>query len=264
MGPTVVTILAVVAAVAAAWLWLGRQKSAAALQVLRREHDELRAAHTALEHKERDAHKKHEERAEELRELKHELAGLKKRMHAAQEADKQLRKQMREQVDERDKLLSTRPAFEPPPPEPKKEAPRPPPEPRIERVVDEAAAQALAELQQTHAALLAERDADRKAVREAKQRAARLERYTEQLRRIEVVGKSKVEVLEDKLATMGRKYYDAVSELAALKGEVAPVRPAEASSGHEARGHDDRSQALGEALEAASAEADVKGESAAG
>jgi hypothetical protein len=58
----------------------------------------------------------------------------------------------------------------------------------------------------------------------------KLERYVESLRRITVVSKSKVELLEDKLAHLGRQYYEAVSELAALKGEVGPAQKKDEAS----------------------------------
>ena len=37
--------------------------------------------------------------------------------------------------------------------------------------------------------------------------------------------KNKTGVLEDKLLTLGRQYYDAISEIALLKGDVKPPRP---------------------------------------
>ena len=73
--------------------------------------------------------------------------------------------------------------------------------------------------------LLTTLEAERHTARAHKAELARLRHYCEQLRRIDMVSKGKVEVLEDKLAALGRQYYETVSELAALKGEVVPPRP---------------------------------------
>jgi hypothetical protein len=53
----------------------------------------------------------------------------------------------------------------------------------------------------------------------------KLRRRSEDLRRIDIINRSKQELLQDKLHTMGRRYYDAISELAMLRGEVAPPPP---------------------------------------
>jgi peptidoglycan hydrolase CwlO-like protein len=52
------------------------------------------------------------------------------------------------------------------------------------------------------------------------QELQRLRHKVEGARRIELISKNKIELLEDKLKGLGRQYYDAVSELAAVKGEV--------------------------------------------
>jgi hypothetical protein len=54
----------------------------------------------------------------------------------------------------------------------------------------------------------------------------KLRRRSEDLRRIDIINRSKQELLQDKLHTMGRRYYDAISEVAMLRGEVAPQPPA--------------------------------------
>jgi chromosome segregation ATPase len=56
---------------------------------------------------------------------------------------------------------------------------------------------------------------------EVKESRFRVERY----RRVDIMTKNKTGVLEDKLLTLGRQYYDAISEIALLKGDVKPSRP---------------------------------------
>ena len=58
---------------------------------------------------------------------------------------------------------------------------------------------------------------------ELKDARYRLERY----RRIDLIKQREHELVDDRLLTMGRLYYDVVSEMAALKGEVVPPKPRE-------------------------------------
>lgn len=62
-----------------------------------------------------------------------------------------------------------------------------------------------------------------------KQDIRRLQRLHEGLRRIDIISRSKLELAEDKLRGMGRQYYEAISELALLKGEVAAPKKQKAS-----------------------------------
>ena len=47
-----------------------------------------------------------------------------------------------------------------------------------------------------------------------------MQRKVEGYRRVDIITKGKMEILEDRITQLGRQYYDAVSELAVLKGEV--------------------------------------------
>ena len=49
-----------------------------------------------------------------------------------------------------------------------------------------------------------------------------LQKRVEAYRRIDFIHKKEIELVQDKLQTMGRQYYQAVSEVAALKGTVPP------------------------------------------
>jgi hypothetical protein len=145
---------------------------------------------------------------------------------------------------------NTRPAFadiKVAPKQAAKAAVTPPPAPAAEAAsaADPAAiAASSAANQATIAALTAEVDGLKARYAEAqarlttaseaaathKQTALRLQRKTEDLRRIDLIGRSKLELLEDKLRALGREHYEAISELAALKGEVAPPRGRRPSS----------------------------------
>ena len=63
----------------------------------------------------------------------------------------------------------------------------------------------------------------KKMKHELKDARYRLERY----RRIDLIKQREHELVDDRLLTMGRLYYDVVSEMAALKGEVVPPKPRE-------------------------------------
>lgn len=236
----IVVVIAIVAAVAAVLMFLRARSLGADVAATRRQSAETQAALKALQARERELTKKSEDRHEELRELKQELAGLRKKHHAAQEESKSLREQLKSQAEERDRMLSARPAFEPVKVEPKpKPAPQPvappPPAAPVAVVAPPPAAAAVSpdpELLDRIAKLEAERTGlvtTLAAAREARERheaeLSRLRRYAEQLRRIDMISKGKVEILEDKVAALGRQYYEAVSELAAMKGEVVPPRP---------------------------------------
>ncbi len=248
----------------------------------RKERDAAQEALKAAQARERELSKKGEERQDETRELKQEVAGLRKKNHAAQEELKAMRDQLKTQAEERDRLLATRPAFETPRPEPKprpKAAPRAEgaakpaepakadPAPKAEPARAEATAPAADPKPEVAAAPaapdpaavadltarvtkleVAERDlhtalaAEREALKGQKAEVVRLRKYAEQLRRIDMVSKGKVEVLEDKLASLGRQYYEAVSELAAVKGEVRPPTRSHEGTGPKGprRPHDER------------------------
>lgn len=210
---------------------MGRaQSESRRAQELLKERDTVQENLKALQSKEREHAKKLEERAQEIQSLKQDLAALRKKHHSAQEEAKKLRAEMKEQVEERDALLNTRPAFEPvvkAKPEPTAEAAAPQAAPKAKREdskpVDVDAR--IAKLQEELAAAQAAIEEEKKAQKAQRDELRKQRYYAEQLRRIAVVSKSQVETLEDKVTSLGRQYYDAVSELAALKGEVVPPKP---------------------------------------
>lgn len=171
-----------------------------------------------------------------LRENKLELAAQRKKNHAAQEALRAAQQALREEVKRREAAQNERPAFaEIKPRAEAKAVPKPAPKAPVESAptAPEPAASAeslalqaeLETLKRRHGALVDALDKAKQACQTQKQNAQRLQRRHEDLRRIDIISRSKVELLEDKLRGMGRQYYEAISELALLKGEVAPPKP---------------------------------------
>jgi hypothetical protein len=173
-----------------------------------------------------------------LRDSKQELGAQRKKTHQAQEALRAAQLALREQIKLREAAQNERPAFaEIKPRPPVQAAPVPatkkavakaepdhaqPPVPSAESLALQAQ---LETLKRQHANLSQAFEQAKQAAQTQKQNAMRLQRRHEDLRRIDIISRSKVELLEDKLRGMGRQYYEAISELALLRGEVAPLKP---------------------------------------
>ncbi len=235
------------------WLLFAVLVSAAAIVLLARRMRELARSLRALEAErasllaaQRESMRQIEkqtalagERQEEVGSLKRELGAQRKKVHAAQEEVRTLREEMRAQMRTEDTRRTSRPAFEPapvaPPPAaaPERHTP-PPPTPVVAAASDSASAQALEKIEALRTrvdSLVAENtrlagsiSSAHEQSQQARVDARHARDYAEKLRRIDVISKSKIEVLEDKLNALGRSHYDAVSELAALRGEVVPPR----------------------------------------
>jgi DNA repair exonuclease SbcCD ATPase subunit len=82
-----------------------------------------------------------------------------------------------------------------------------------------------------------------------------MRRQLENYRRIDLMTRSKFETLEDQLNQMGRKYYDAVSEVALLKGEIvgAPLEQATTTPPSQEQMHQEIVEAKTDADDAAPA-----------
>jgi DNA repair exonuclease SbcCD ATPase subunit len=228
----VICLIAVIGTLA--WIFSqlrGTQRRLAQLTV---EHESTTGAHRELLERERKQAKTLDEKRDEIRDLKRDLAGQKKKNHTVQEETKSLRKDLRDLTDRLAQATKqARPAFaEKPEPAPeKKVAAKPEPEPApapapVADTNDELATRVTAlesELRTKSEAL----SADRAALREARAELKKLKKRVEGFRRVDLVSAGKVELLEDRVHSLGRQYYDAVSELAVLKGEVSPPPPRE-------------------------------------
>jgi hypothetical protein len=188
-------------------------------------------------------------------ELRRDLAAQKKKNFTAQEEIRSLIAKIDDQRRERDTLLAQKPAFSMPPETPSdkanenaarlgqgqtssraamrprtvqgKDEPEGKPSPHdaalaAERVALERRILALdLELKEARKQL----DAERKRAQAERVELDNLRDLAEKLRRIDILSKNRIELLEDKLGVALRAHYDAVSELAALKGDVVPPPP---------------------------------------
>lgn len=199
------------------------------------------------------------ERSEELTEIKKEIGALKKKNFALQEDAKKNKSSFEAKLEEREKQLVARPAFEhmDEPKGKKAEGRAPKADDRgpsadgRKPIADDRLAMAESRApmadERSQGGLTASADAEtsrklesltkdnadlagRLAKLESELRDAvgdqrRMKKKMDDYRRADTVAKSRLELLNDKLGSMGRQYYDAISELAALKGESAPPAP---------------------------------------
>ncbi len=243
LGTIILGVLALVFAVAATLVMSKLNATRKALKALTVEHQSTSEAHRALMDKERKLAKELEAKKAEYQELKQDLGAQKKKGFGAQEETKGLRAEIKRLTEEVEHVRHERSAYdsarevakshepkakpiEAKPVETKPEPKAEPVEAKPTIVVADTELAARAERLEAQnkslsEALRAERD--EKRAWQDEQRQAR--KRTEALRRIDIITKGKVEVLEDRLKGLGRQYYEAVSELAVLKGEVAPPRP---------------------------------------
>lgn len=253
------TGLGVVATVAVVALVYTRSRLAdvharlAALETSKQRHAASDSA--AVAERERKAQKDLEAKREELREQKQELGQLRKKNHALQEEQKKLRDDLREANRMRLEVQNARPAFA----EVEERKPAPKAAKAVEKVhvdADVAAAHPVAapvvapvaidpnpellarlsKIETDKQALETQLHSERQAANTQREELKKLRKRSEDLRRIDVMTKSRMDLMEDKLRGLGRQYYDAISELAAVKGEVVPPRPRELRESEESAG----------------------------
>lgn len=236
----IITVIAVVATVASIWWSVGNaQTSREKLQAALSQIDELKTKPTGKAKNKKNDTADNSALKGELSNLKRELNQAKKKAHDTQSELKAELDRERASRKELEKRLNDTPAFqdesakakaEPAPtkvaapkeeakPESKEQAPVAAP------VVDEESE--LGKVEALVAKLKEERseliESKKKLKRELKDARYRVERY----RRIDLVKQREHELVDDRLLTMGRLYYDAVSAIAAMKGEVVPPKPRE-------------------------------------
>lgn len=175
-----------------------------------------------------------DKRSEEVTELRKEIGALKKKNFTLQEDAKKSKSSFEAKIEEREKLIHGRPAFETAEPTATKKetptatapvatpAPVAAPAP-VSAKADEELVRKVEALAADNASLSAKVGELIAAAREGNGELRKLKRRIDDYRRADSVTKGKMDVLTDKLGTLGRRYYDAVSELAHLKGEVGPT-----------------------------------------
>jgi DNA segregation ATPase FtsK/SpoIIIE-like protein len=248
-GSTVVTVLGVLCAAVGAGLIVAVVRLQAARRALKSisvEHQSTTEAHRALMDKERKLAKELDQRREEIKELKQSLGSQKKKGHSSQEETKGMRAEIKRLTEELEHARKERPAFEDRPtaretpadrkpieakpvpeakPKPVEVKPESRPEPVKAAPTDTETRERLERLEADNRALAEKLRSEREEQDKAKEELQKLRRRAEGLRRIDIITKGKLELLDDKVRGLGRQYYEAVSELALLKGEVAPPKP---------------------------------------
>ncbi len=180
-----------------------------------------------------------EEKTDKLQKQKKDLASQKKKNHTAQEDFKKQREEDLKKIKTLETAQESKPAFtslkvaaEPKAAPETKETVRKAPveaapqgESRSESEIVMQLREELAHGSNLREKLAARIKTDTTTLRNAREDLKELKYRVERYRRVDIMTKNQLDLVTDKLLTLGRQYYDAVSELAAAKGEVVPPKP---------------------------------------
>ena len=224
-------ILAAVCAAAAFALLTRSKKLDEQIAALTTELDENKGLLKNSTKNEKKLEKDLSEKTQNVTQLKKDMGAQRKKTHSAQEELKALRNAHKAEVEKLKKASLGKPAFQQATSEESKPEAKPTqtakPEATTEVKVDASQEQLdrIKQLEEQKGKLEAKLADNKKYISkvkaEVKDSRFRVERY----RRVDIMTKNKTGVLEDKLLTLGRQYYDAISEIALLKGDVKPPRP---------------------------------------
>lgn len=184
-----------------------------------------------------------EKKREKISDLKRDVAQQRKKNHAQQEELKQTKEAHAKEKESLERALQTKPAFEktekekteakPVVVEPKQKTKQPEkpveasPKQETINTVDakklDTLRTELLSVEAKYRALQEEQTRIKDANKTLREENRSLKKRMEGLRRIDVISNNKVELLEDKLSHLGKQYYEALSEIAVLKGEVKPL-----------------------------------------
>lgn len=223
-------ILAALCAVAAVALLSRTKKLDEQLAQTNNELSQSKDSVKTLSGREKKLEKDLSEKTSQMTQLKKDIGAQRKKTHAAQEEVKTLRSSHKTELEKTKKNLGAAPAFQeaakvvaPVAVEVKPEV-KAEPVPTAEELTQEQLDN-IKQLEERKNKLEIKLTENKKYVAkvkaEVKESRFRVERY----RRVDIMTKNKTGVLEDKLLTLGRLYYDAISEIALLKGDVKPPRP---------------------------------------
>lgn len=233
MEPIYGLIASLVVVGVAAFVLYGRtQRLAKRNQNLQIDYEKARAEIRALADKERRASSKLDERVTEVQQLKKDLGAQKKKAHQVAEELKSLRAELKAAREEAKNTAKSRPAFSSSTPA---AAPKPDSSTDDERALEESKHEieglkkSIEELQASletlgrEKSVVAEKmESALSEVKRANAESRRAKRRVDEYRRADQVARSRNELVDDKLRHLSRQYYEVVSELAALKGEVTP------------------------------------------
>ena len=214
-----------------AYALMGRSKKLALeIEVLSEQVASANDSLKSLTSREKKLEKDLSEKTKNLSELKKDMGAQRKKTHTAQEEIKSLRAGHKVEMEQIRKNIGGKPAFTAAPVKEVKAEPAPIKPETVPEAPEVAPAVLAQEAKVTELETLVTRLKSKlednkkylgKAKAEVKDSRYRVERY----RRVDIMTKNKTGVLEDKLLTLGRQYYDVISENAALKGDVQPPRP---------------------------------------
>jgi len=236
----IITVIAVVATVASIWWSIGNaQTSRDKLQAALAQLDELKNKPASKSKSKKTESTDNSALKGEISNLKRDLSQAKKRAHDTQAELRAELDRERASRKELEKRLNDTPAFQDETnkakaapvaakaPEAKEIAaqeakePAPADKPVIDEESELGKANALiARLKNERSELI---ESKKSLKRDLKDARYRVERY----RRIDLIKQREHELVDDRLLTMGRLYYDSVSQIAAMKGEVVPPKPRE-------------------------------------
>ncbi len=195
---------------------------------LRKDYDGAREQIRELAEKERKASAKLDERTDEIQSLKKELGAQKKKAFATNEELKSLKSELKSAKEAAHRASHARPAFADEPKKEKAPAREPQTPPAPDRSAEIAALEErLASLEEAKTSLVKKVSEAEGELRQAQSELRKAKRRVDEYRRADQVGRSRAELTDDKLRYLSRQYYEVVSELAALKGDVAPPPPRE-------------------------------------
>ena len=230
-------ILAALCAVAAFALLSRSKKLDEQIVSLTAQLDENKSLLKTSTSREKKLEKDLSEKSQNVTQLKKDMGAQRKKTHSTQEELKTLRNTHKTEIEKLKKVSLGKPAFEVAKPEAKKpEAAQaaqaaqaaPAKTEAVQEVQADPSQQQLDRIKQLEeqkgkleTKLAENKKYISKVKAEVKDSRYRVERY----RRVDIMTKNKTGVIEDKLLTLGRQYYDAISEIALLKGDVKPPRP---------------------------------------
>jgi DNA repair exonuclease SbcCD ATPase subunit len=221
--------LAVVAILTSIWFYMQWQVVQKKVVQNQRDLTQAQSGQSEFRSKSKGLEKTLEERSKETLELKSKLAKHKRKLHDLQEQQKSSEKKLRDDYTKLELSLQEKAAFSVQKPSAplKKAAPviKPkevtPPDPEKVQVISHLEEDNL-KLKRQISQLKDDLDKECKAIKTYKYDMRQAARRLEGFRRIDILTKNSLELADDKLAQLGRDYYDTISELAALKGEVVP------------------------------------------
>jgi len=221
--------LAVVAIFTSIWFYVQLQKVQKKAVQNQKDLAQAQSSQSEFRSKSKGLEKTLEERSKETAELKSKLAKQKRKLHDLQEQQKSSEKKLRDDYTKLESSLQEKAAFsvQKPSAPPEKAAPVvkpkeiPPPDPEKVQAISHLEEDNL-KLKRHISQLKDDLGKERQAIKTYKHDMRQAARRLEGFRRIDILTKNRLELADDKLAQLGRDYYDTISELAALKGEVVP------------------------------------------